>query len=67
MLNCKKITELCSREMDDPLRSGELLAMHTHLLVCSGCRHFRQQVQMMRTVAGAYAGGNALSTSKMTK
>ncbi|GAC1602287.1 MAG: zf-HC2 domain-containing protein [Ramlibacter sp.] len=57
MLTCRQMTGLCSDEMDRPLALGEQLSLGTHLLVCRGCRNFRQQMQALRQVSAAYAGG----------
>ena len=50
MLNCKEVTELCSQELERPLRMGERVSMHTHLMMCSGC-------------AKAYAEGGAATAA----
>ncbi len=37
MLNCREVTELCSAELERPLRTGEALSLRVHLMMCSGC------------------------------
>ncbi len=59
MLNCKEVTELCSREMERPLRLGERFSLGTHLMMCNGCTNFRRQMQALRLVAQSYASGGA--------
>jgi hypothetical protein len=57
MLNCRKITELCSQELERRLDVGERVSMHTHLMMCTGCTNFRQQLKFLRRVAKEYADG----------
>ena len=61
MLNCKEVTELCSHEMERPLRLGEHVSLRTHLMMCSGCTNFRKQMKTLREVMQAYAQGRAVS------
>lgn len=62
MLNCREVTELCSRELEQPLSLRERLGLGTHLLMCSGCSNFRRQMAALRAAAQAYADGRAAST-----
>lgn len=57
MLNCKEVTELCSQEMERPLRLGEKTSLSMHLMMCSGCTNFRRQMKTLRQVMRAYAEG----------
>ena len=50
MLNCKEVTEMCSREQDMPLALREKIGLHTHLMMCSGCSNFRNQMAVLRRV-----------------
>lgn len=59
MLNCKEVTEVCSVEMDRPLRLGERVSLHTHLMMCTGCTQYRKQLKTLREVMRAYAQGRA--------
>jgi predicted anti-sigma-YlaC factor YlaD len=59
MLNCREVTELCSQEMERPLRLGERMSLHAHLMMCSGCANFRNQMGALRAAAHAYAQGAA--------
>ena len=43
MLSCRQVTEVCSAEMDRPLKFGEQVSLRVHLLMCSGCRNYRKQ------------------------
>jgi hypothetical protein len=59
MLNCKEVTEVCSAEMDRPLRLGEQVSLRAHLMMCAGCTHYRKQLKTVREVMRAYAEGRA--------
>jgi hypothetical protein len=59
MLNCEAVTELCSEEMERPLRLGEKVSLGTHLMVCARCAHFRRQMKTLRQVMQTYAEGRA--------
>ena len=48
MLSCKEVTEVCSQEMERPLRVGEKLSLRTHLMMCTGCTNYRQQMKALR-------------------
>ena len=60
MPNCKGVTQLCSQEMERPLRVRELVSLRAHLMMCSGCTNFRKQMKVLRHVAQAYAEGKAV-------
>ena len=45
---CKETTELASRALDERLGLGERLAMRMHLLICTNCTRFVQQINDMR-------------------
>lgn len=62
MLSCKQVTELSSRELEQPLRAGEKLQVITHVMMCAGCRNFRRQLLTLRRAARDYADGRAAST-----
>lgn len=59
MLNCQEVTRICSEELERPLRLGERTALQLHLMMCSGCTNYRQQMQSLRLVMRAYADGRA--------
>lgn len=61
MLNCKEVTEVCSVEMERPLRLGEQVSLRTHLMMCTGCTEYRRQLRTLRQVMHAYAEGRATS------
>lgn len=62
MLNCKQISELSSRELEEPLPLGDKMQVAAHVMMCSGCRNYRRQLFTLRRAARDYAAGRALST-----
>jgi hypothetical protein len=60
MLNCKEVTEVCSAELERPLRLGEQVSLRMHLMMCDGCTNYRQQVKALRLFMKAYADGRAV-------
>lgn len=61
MLNCREVTEVCSAEMERPLKLGEQVSLRTHLMMCTGCSNYRQQLKTLRQVMQAYADGKAVA------
>lgn len=61
MLNCREVTEVCSAEMERPLRLGEQVSLRTHLMMCTGCSEYRRQLKTLRQVMQAYAEGRSAS------
>jgi hypothetical protein len=47
-LRCAAASELSSRELDEPLRTPEQIALWGHLLACRSCRRFRRQIHWIR-------------------
>ncbi|MBP7581231.1 MAG: zf-HC2 domain-containing protein [Vogesella sp.] len=48
-MSCKQASRLISDGMDRPLSRGEQVRLSFHLLLCRNCRHFRQQMQQLRS------------------
>jgi hypothetical protein len=48
MMTCAEATRLVSDRMHRPVGPWARLALHVHLLLCSGCRHYEQQVVLIR-------------------
>ncbi|MBL8450594.1 MAG: zf-HC2 domain-containing protein [Dechloromonas sp.] len=61
------MTHLCSEELDRNLSTRERMAMKLHLMMCTGCRNFRGQMDFLRQAMHRYAAGNAASDSKDDK
>jgi hypothetical protein len=63
MINCRRVTELCSQEMERNLQLQEQIPLRMHLLMCSGCTNFRKQMSILRDAMQRYANGGAISTT----
>ncbi|MDE2611087.1 MAG: zf-HC2 domain-containing protein [Burkholderiales bacterium] len=48
MLNCKEATRLASKALDEELTLAERTNFAFHLMMCSGCRNFRQNILFLR-------------------
>ena len=59
MLKCVEVTELCSLELERPLRLAEQVSLGAHLMMCTGCSNYRRQMEVLRRVAQAYVEGQA--------
>lgn len=59
MLKCVEVTELCSLELERPLRLGEQVSLRAHSMMCAGCSNYRQQLKLLRAAARSYADGQA--------
>lgn len=53
-MHCKHATRLLSDAQDRQLPWQERLALHGHLLICRGCRRFRQQIDFLRQACRHY-------------
>lgn len=54
MLSCKEVTDLASRRQDAPLSLRTRVAMRLHLLICTMCSRYVQQLDFIRRVMAAY-------------
>ncbi|OGA98484.1 MAG: hypothetical protein A3E25_16995 [Burkholderiales bacterium RIFCSPHIGHO2_12_FULL_69_20] len=67
MLSCKQVTEVCSAELERPLKLGEQMSLKAHLMMCSGCTNYRRQMKTLRQVMQAYAEGKAIGEPPPTE
>ena len=54
MLTCQQVTHLLSEAQDRKLRLKEKLPLKFHLLMCTGCNNFRQQMDFLRRACRRY-------------
>jgi hypothetical protein len=47
-LRCEDASSLTSKELDEPLRLAESLALRGHVLICRSCRRLRRQLRFLR-------------------
>jgi hypothetical protein len=57
MLTCHQATRLLSEAQDRKLPLKEKLPLKLHLMMCSGCANFRQQMDFLRQAARRYLPG----------
>ncbi|MDH3354662.1 MAG: zf-HC2 domain-containing protein [Chromatiales bacterium] len=58
MLNCKNATKLMSQAQDRPLFLKERISLRFHLMMCSGCNNYNQQMFLIRK-ACRHMGGRS--------
>ena len=58
MLNCKSATRLVSEAQERALSVRERMGLNVHLLMCSGCRNFSQQIPLLRQAMRGFAQGD---------
>jgi predicted anti-sigma-YlaC factor YlaD len=58
MLNCKSATRLVSEAQERPLSVRERMGLNIHLLMCSGCRNFSEQIPLLRQAMRGFARGD---------
>lgn len=56
MMNCKEATQLMSEDLDRPLRWRERVSLRLHLMLCGGCRHFKDQIGFLRAAIRQRSG-----------
>jgi len=57
MMNCQKSTQLLSESQERHLSLKEKILLKTHVMMCSGCRNFGEQMKSLRELSRAYAKG----------
>jgi predicted anti-sigma-YlaC factor YlaD len=54
MLNCKEVSELVSRSLDEELPLGKRVGVRMHLLMCKFCTRYKKQMVLLRELARRY-------------
>lgn len=54
MLSCKESTHLISEAQDRSLSLAEKVSLETHMLICTGCRRYREQMSFLHTLCRQY-------------
>jgi len=57
MLNCREATKLMSEAQEKPLALKTRFGLEVHLMMCSGCHNFKEQMAALRTMSHEYARG----------
>lgn len=60
MMSCKQVTHLISEQLDRELSRRERMGMKFHLMMCTGCSNFRNNMRFLRKVCQDLAGGIAV-------
>jgi predicted anti-sigma-YlaC factor YlaD len=58
--SCKQVTELSSQLLDERLSVWTRLKLRAHLLMCDGCRRYRQQMQLTSATVGYWMQGKTM-------
>lgn len=48
MLTCKQASQLISQSLDHPLSWPQRMQLKLHLLMCTACNRFKQQLDLLR-------------------
>lgn len=48
MMSCKQATHLLSQQLDRKLSRRETMSLNFHLMMCSGCTNFRENMAFLR-------------------
>ncbi len=51
MHSCKRVAQLLSQSLDEPLGRFDRLRMRIHLSLCGNCRHVEQQMLAMKALS----------------
>jgi len=64
MMNCQQATRLLSDAQERKLSLKERTVLKMHVMMCSGCRNFGEQMGVLRNIAHTYAKGSEAKTGK---
>lgn len=53
-MHCRNATRLMSEAQERPLSITERISLKLHLIMCSGCHNFKDQMTMLRLMTRAY-------------
>jgi hypothetical protein len=54
-MNCRNATRLMSEAQERPLTITERMSLKLHVLMCSSCHNFKDQMNTLRSITRAYA------------
>jgi predicted anti-sigma-YlaC factor YlaD len=64
MMSCKKATHLMSQQLDRKLSTGEAMSLKFHLMMCTGCTNFRNNMAFLRRACERITGDIATNPGK---
>lgn len=54
-MNCREATRLMSESQERKLSVSDRMSLQLHVMMCSGCHNFKQQMGAIRSRAREYA------------
>lgn len=57
MMNCHEATRLMSESQERPLSMTERMSLKLHLMMCTGCANFKDQMGTLRVMMRNFAKG----------
>ncbi len=57
MKTCAEITQLLSEIQDREMSFAENIAARTHLMMCKGCRSYKNQLNFLRDAVRGFTAG----------
>ena len=57
MMNCHEATKLMSESQERQLSMTERMSLRMHLMMCSGCTNFKEQMGALRVMTRTFAKG----------
>ena len=67
MMNCRQVTRLLSDSQEYELSLKYRIITRIHVMLCSGCRNFGKQLNLLREITRTYAKGKNESPDKSDK
>ena len=55
--SCRRVAELLSQSLDEPLDLGERTQLRLHLFLCRSCRHVERQLDGIRSLSANLFSG----------
>lgn len=57
MMKCHEATRLMSESQERPLSMTERMSLKLHLMMCTGCANFKDQMGVLRVMTRNFAKG----------
>lgn len=54
MIKCKQATQMLSEKLDRPLSAKEKINLAMHMAMCTPCRQFGKQMELIRDLSKSY-------------
>lgn len=63
MMSCKQATHLLSQQLDRQLSTSERMSLKFHLMMCTGCTNFRNNMGFLRRACERVVSDSAGDTT----